>query len=47
MLAYQGLAIQSIKTYIAAMKHENITSKGADLPHTPRLHQVLQGAYQL
>ena len=47
MLAYQGLTIQSIKTYIAVVKHDNITSGGTDLPHTPCLRQVLQGAHRM
>ena len=47
MLAYQGLAIQSIKTYVAAVKHENVASGNPDLVQTPRLRQVLQGAHRL
>ena len=48
MLAYQGLAIQSIKTYVAAVKHENVASGNPDLVKTPHLRQaILQGAHRL
>ena len=47
MLAFQGLALQSIKTYIAAVKHENIALGFPDIPHTPRVRQLLLGAGRL
>ena len=47
MLAFQGLALQTVKTYVSAVKHENVAVGFPDVPHTPRLRQLLLGVGRL
>ena len=47
MLSFQGLAVQSIKTYVSAVKHENVAQGSPDLTHTPHLRQVMLGVSRL
>ena len=41
------IKVWQFRTYIAAVKHDNIASRGTDLPHTPRLRQMLQGVHRM
>ena len=47
VLSYQGLALQSIKTYLSAVKHMHVLHGHAPLPAMPRLQMVLNGAQRL
>ena len=47
VLSYQGLVLQSIKTYLSAVKHMHVLHGHAPLPAKPRFQMVLNGAQRL
>ena len=47
MLSYQGLAHQTIKTYLSAVRHMHTFLGHSPLPSMPRLRLVLNGALRL
>ena len=43
MLAFQGMALQMVKTYVSAVKYENVALGFPDVPHTPPAAPALAG----